>query len=141
MRLDRIPRYTIVGAICAAIYNGMMIAGDALGVHYAVSTGAAFVIIVLTGYTLHCLYTFSEKLSPRGFVRYTAAMLLTLPVSLGGMYLLRDLAHLPMWFDSPFLTGAMFCWNFVVAHWAVVTQAIGVKKPGLEKAAPDKAVG
>src|SRR5271169_3276957 len=90
MRFDRIPRYTIVGAICAAIYNGMMIAGDALGVHYAISTGVAFVIIVVTGYTLHCRFTFSEQLSARGFVRYTAAMLLTLPFSLGGMYLLHD---------------------------------------------------
>jgi putative flippase GtrA len=134
MKFDRIPRYTIVGAACAAIYNGMMIAGDALGVHYAVSTGVAFVIIVATGYTLHCLYTFSEKLSLLGFARYTAAMLLTLPFSLGGMYLLRDVAHLPMWFASPFLTGVMFCWNFVAAHWAVVTTAIGRKKTALDKA-------
>jgi putative flippase GtrA len=134
MKFDRIPRYTIVGAICAAIYNGMMIAGDALGVHYAVSTGVAFVIIVAAGYALHCLYTFSEKLSLRAFARYTAAMLLTLPVSLGGMYLLRDLAHAPMWFASPFLTALMFCWNFVATHWAVVTQAIGRKKTALDKA-------
>ena len=134
MKFDRIPRYTIVGAICAAIYNGMMIAGDALGVHYAVSTGVAFVIIVISGYALHCLYTFSEKLSLRAFVRYTAAMLLTLPVSLGGMYLLRDLAHAPMWFASPFLTALMFCWNFVATHWAVVTQVIGRKKSALDKA-------
>jgi len=128
MKFDRIPRYTIVGAICAAIYNGMMIAGDALGVHYAVSTVVAFVIIVITGYALHCLYTFSEKLSLRGLARYGAAMLLTLPFSLGGMYLLRDFAHLPMWFASPFLTGVMFCWNFVATHWAVVSQAMGRKK-------------
>ena len=134
MKFDRIPRYTIVGAICAAIYNGMMIAGDALGVHYAVSTGVAFVIIVITGYALHCLYTFSERLSVRGFVRYTAAMLLTLPFSLGGMYLLRDLAHVPMWLASPFLTAVMFCWNFVATHWAVVTQVIGRKKAALDKA-------
>ena len=134
MKFDRIPRYTVVGAICAAIYNGMMIAGDALGVHYAVSTGVAFVIIVITGYALHCLYTFSEKLSMRGFARYTAAMLLTLPFSLGGMFLLRDVTHLPMWFASPFLTGVMFCWNFVAAHWAVVTNAIGRKKTALDKA-------
>jgi putative flippase GtrA len=134
MKFDRIPRYTIVGAICAAIYNGMMIAGDALGVHYAVSTGVAFVIIVIAGYALHCLWTFSEKLSVRGFSRYTAAMLLTLPFSLGGMYLLRDLAHLPMWFASPLLTAVMFCWNFIATHWAVVTQTLGRKKTALDKA-------
>jgi putative flippase GtrA len=128
MKFDRIPRYTIVGAACAAIYNGMMIAGDALGVHYAVTTCVAFVIIVVAGYLLHCLWTFSEQLSVRGFARYTGAMLLTLPASLGGMWLLKDVAHLPMWFASPFLTAALFCWNFVATHWAVVTHAIGRKK-------------
>jgi putative flippase GtrA len=128
MKFDRIPRYTIVGAICAGIYNGMMIAGDALGVHFAVTTGVAFVIIVVAGYLMHCLYTFSERLSLRGFLRYSAAMLLTLPASLGGMWLLKDVAHLPMWFAAPFLTGAMFCWNFVATHWAVVTQ--GFRKKG-----------
>jgi putative flippase GtrA len=134
MKFDRIPRYTIVGAICAAIYNGMMIAGNALGLGYVAPTGVAFVIIVITGYALHCLYTFSEKLSLRAFVRYTAAMLLTLPVSLGGMYLLRDLAHAPMWLAAPLLTAVMFCWNFVATHWAVVTQVIGRKKSALDKA-------
>ena len=127
MKFDRIPRYTIVGAICAGIYNGMMIVGDALGAHYAATTLAAFVIIVVTGYLLHCLYTFSEKLSLRGFARYAGAMLLTLPASLGGMWLLKDVAHAPMWFASPFLTGVMFCWNFVATHWAVVTQTLRKK--------------
>lgn len=128
MKFDRIPRYTIVGAFCAAIYNGIMIGGDALGAHYAASTGVAFVVVVAVGYALHCLYTFSEKLSVRGFVRYTGAMLLTLPLSLGGMWLLRDVAHAPMWVASPFLTGVMYCINFVAAHWAVVTQVITGKK-------------
>jgi hypothetical protein len=54
-------------------------------------------------------------------------MLLTLPASLGGMWLLKDVAHLPMWFASPFLTAAMFCWNFVATHWAVVTQTFRKK--------------
>lgn len=141
MKFNRIPRYTIVGAFCAGIYNAIMIAGDALGAHFAVSTVVAFVIIVITGYALHCLYTFSERLNLRGFVRYTGAMLLTLPISLGGMWLLRDVARAPMWFASPFLTGVMFCLNFVAAHWAVVTQVIGRKKGALGKGAADGAAG
>ena len=87
------------------------------------------------GYALHCLYTFSEQLSVRGFARYTAAMLLTLPFSLGGMYLLRDVAHAPMWLASPFLTALMFVWNYVATHWAVVTHAFTRKKaPGRVRA-------
>ena len=134
MRFGHVPRYVVVGAFCAGLYNVIMIAGDALRVGYVWSTLFAFVLLVLVGYALHCLYTFSEKLSARGFARYTAAMLLTLPFSLGGMYLLRDLAHAPMWFASPCLTAVLFCWNFVAAHWAVVTQAIGRKKAALDKA-------
>ena len=125
MRFDRIPRYVIVGGLCAAIYNVTMMAGDVLKIHYVTSTLVAFVMIVLIGYALHCLFTFSEKLNLKGFVRYTAVMSLTLPFSIGGMFLLHDLAHLPVWLASPTLTGLLFCWNFVATHWAVVTRTLG----------------
>lgn len=128
MKFDRIPRYIVVGALCAGLYNVTMIAGDWLRIHYVASTLIAFVAIVLIGYALHCLYTFSEKLSISGLVRYSAAMTLALPVSIGGMFLLRDLAHAPMWIASPTLTGLMFCWNYVATHWAVVTRALGRNK-------------
>jgi putative flippase GtrA len=85
MRFDRIPRYVVVGGLCAGLYNVVMIAGDWLRFHYAASTLVAFVLIVLVGYTLHCLYTFSEQLSLRGLLRYSAAMVLTLPFSIGGI--------------------------------------------------------
>jgi putative flippase GtrA len=123
-----VPRYTVVGALCAGLYNVIMIAGDRLGAHYVASTAVAFVLIVAVGYTLHCLYTFSEKMSWMGVVRYTGAMLLTLPMSLGGMFVLRDLAHVPMWIASPLLTVLMFAYNFLAARWAVLTRALGGKK-------------
>jgi putative flippase GtrA len=100
-----------------------------------VSTLVAFVAIVAIGYTLHCLFTFSEKLSLRGLVRYTAAMLLTLPFSLGGMFVMRDLVHIPMWIASPLLTGLLFCWNYVATHWAVVTRRLTGKKTASGEAA------
>ncbi|HEY3797820.1 MAG TPA: GtrA family protein [Caulobacteraceae bacterium] len=127
LRLDRVPRYIVVGAICAGVYNVTMIAGDWLGVNFVVSTLIAFVLVVSIGYALHCLFTFSEKLSLRGFARYTLGMTTTLPFSLGGIWLLRDAAHLPMWFASPFLTAVMFVWNYLVAHWAVVTRGLARK--------------
>jgi putative flippase GtrA len=128
MKLGHVPRYVVVGAFCAGLYNVIMIAGDALRVGYVWSTLFAFVLLVLVGYALHCLYTFSEKLSLSGLARYTGAMLLTLPLSLGGMYLFRGLAHLPMWIASPLLTLSLFVWNFVATRWAVVTRVLIRKK-------------
>jgi putative flippase GtrA len=128
MRFDRIPRYIVVGALCAGLYNAIMIAGDAVGVSYVVSSVVAFVLNVLIGYTLHCLYTFTEKLSFRGLARYTAAMLITLPLSLGGVALLHGVLRLPMWIASPLVTAFLFCWNYVATHWAVVTRVLGRKK-------------
>lgn len=138
MRLDRIPRYVVVGALCAGLYNLIMIAADWLGAGHiskavliVASTTFAFVVNVLVGYVLHCRFTFSEPMSLRGLARYTAAMLLNLPLSIGGIWLLNGLARLPMWVASPLLTGFLFAWNYVATHWAVVTRVLsGKKAPG-----------
>jgi|SRR6185437_1884625 len=128
MRFDRIPRYVVVGVLCAGLYNLIMIAGDAVGVNFVASTCVAFVVNVLVGYTLHCRFTFSEPMSWPGLARYTAAMLLNLPLSLVGIWLLHAIARLPMWLASPLLTAFLFAWNYVATHWAVVTRVLGGKK-------------
>ena len=128
MRFGHVPRYVVVGAFCAGLYNLMMIAGNALGLGYIGSTMIAFVILVLIGYALHCLYTFSEKLSWVGFVRYTAAMLLTLPLSLVGIYVFFGVLHLPMWIAAPLVTISLFAWNFLATRWAVVARVLAGKK-------------
>jgi len=131
MRLDRIPRYAVIGALCAALYNVIMIAGDALGVNFVASTTFAFVVNVLVGYVLHCRFTFSEPMSLRGVVRYAAAMLLNLPLSLAGIWLFNGLIRLPMWLASPVVTALLFAWNYVATHWAVVSRVLaGKKTPG-----------
>ena len=128
MRLEPIPRYVVVGALCAGLYNLIMIAGDALGVHFVVSSVVAFVVNVLVGYALHCLYTFAERMNARGLLRYAAAMLLNLPLSILGVWLLNRLATLPMWIASPAVTVVLFGWNYVATHWAVVTRVLTGKK-------------
>jgi putative flippase GtrA len=138
VRFDRIPRYVVVGALCAGLYNAIMIAGDWLGAGHmskaALNVAAntvAFVINIAVGYTLHCKFTFSEPMSLRGLVRYTAAMLLNLPLSIGGIGLFNGLLRLPMWVASPLVTALLFAWNYAATHWAVVTRALtGKKTPG-----------
>jgi len=130
-----IPRYVLVGALCATLYNATMIVGDWAGLHYVVSTLIAFVLVVSLGYYLHCTFTFSERLSLRGLARYTAAMIVSLPLSVGGMFLLRDMAHLPMMVASPTLTVLLFGWNYLATHWAVVTRRLGRKAKALDEAA------
>ena len=136
MRFDAIPRYVLVGGLCAGLYNLIMIAGDALGVNFVASTGFAFVVNVLVGYTLHCRFTFSEPMTWRGFARYTAAMLLNLPLSVVGIWLLNGVVRLPMWVASPLVTVLLFCWNYVATHWAVVTRVLSGKKGAERQAAP-----
>ena len=128
MRFGHVPRYVLVGGFCAGLYNVFMIAADWAGVGYVAATVVAFVGLVLIGYVLHCRFTFSERMSIRGLVRYTAAMLLTLPLSLAVMFALKGVIHLPMWAASPLLTVVMFAWNFLATRWAVVTRVLMRKK-------------
>jgi putative flippase GtrA len=128
VRFDRIPRYALVGALCAGLYNVIMIAGDAAGVNFVLSSVFAFAVNVAVGYTLHCRFTFSEPMTVRGLARYTAAMLLNLPLSIGGVWLLHGVLRAPMWLASPVVTALLFIWNYVATHWAVVTRALSRKK-------------
>jgi putative flippase GtrA len=128
VRFDRVPRYVLVGALCAGLYNLIMIAGDAAGVNFIASSSFAFVVNVLVGYVLHCRFTFSEPMTARGLARYTAAMLLNLPLSIGGVWLLHGVIRLPMWLASPLVTAFLFAWNYAATHWAVVSRVLTRKK-------------
>ena len=130
MRFEPIPRYVLVGALCAGLYNLIMIAGDRLGVHFVVSSLFAFVVNVLIGYVLHCRFTFSEPMSLGGLARYAAAMLLNLPLSIAGVWLLHGVLRSPMWIASPLVTAFLFAWNYVATHWAVVTRVLTGKPRG-----------
>ena len=47
MRFGHVPRYVVVGAFCAGLYNVIMNVGDALLIGYVWSTIFAFVLLVL----------------------------------------------------------------------------------------------
>jgi hypothetical protein len=57
-------------------------------------------------------------------------MLLNLPLSIAGVWLLHGVLKLPMWVASPLVTGFLFAWNYVATHWAVVTRVLTGKAQG-----------
>jgi putative flippase GtrA len=71
-----------------------------------------------------------------GLARYTAAMLLNLPLSIGGIWVLHGALRLPMWLASPLVTAFLFAWNYVATHWAVVTRTLTRKKDAAGGLAP-----
>jgi putative flippase GtrA len=114
------PRYLLVSIACALLYNGIMIVGDFVGVHYVASTLVSFVVVVLFGYVLHATFTFGRAFSVGSLWRFALGMAFNLPGSLVLMFLLRGLAGIPVAAAAPATTIILFLWNFAVSHWAIV---------------------
>lgn len=97
-----------------------MIAGDWLGAHYALSSVASYVIVVLFGYWLHTTWTWPS--TPRAAMslgRYALTASANLPLFVAGMYLFVDLAGLPVVAASPLVTLILMAFNFVAVRWAL----------------------
>jgi len=113
-------RYLLVGLTCAVLYNVIIVAGDVLGLHYALSTIGSFAIVVLWGYGLHSIFTFGRDLSLRALLRYALGMAANLPISLVLMFLLCDVAHIAVAVAAPTTTAILFVWNFAASYRAIV---------------------
>lgn len=116
----RTARYTIVGAICAATHNAVMVLGDLAGGHYVPMTVLSFWIVTPPGYLLHARFTFREQFSLRGFLRFTSGIAAGFPLSLLSMTTLCTGLGLPVVIAAPIATVTLFLWNYVSAHWAIL---------------------
>jgi hypothetical protein len=65
-----------------------MILGDLAGRHYAPMTVLSFGVMTPLGYLLHSHFTFREKLSSRGFLRFASGGAAGFPLSLLSMAIL-----------------------------------------------------
>ena len=110
-----IPRYLVVGALCALLGNAILIVFDHLGIHYVVSCLVAFVITVVIAYGLHTHWTFGADRSLGGLFRYGAAMTVNLPLSIGLLFVLVTLGGLKMEFAAPATTVLQTAFNYLVA--------------------------
>jgi putative flippase GtrA len=115
-----LARFYSVGLACALLHNAIMIAGDWLGAHYAVSSAASYVIVVLFGYWLHTTWTWPGTPRARmSLARYALTMSANMPLFIAGMFVFVDLAQMPVAIASPVVTVILMAFNFVAARWAL----------------------
>jgi len=118
--ISRTARYTIVGGVCAATHNIVMILGDFAGAHYVPMTLVSFSLVTPLGYLLHCGFTFGERLSLQGLLRFTSGVAAGFPLSLAVMAILCSGLRLPVVVAAPIATAVLFLWNYASARWAIV---------------------
>jgi putative flippase GtrA len=115
-----VERFFTAGFACAMLHNAIMIGGDWLGLHYAVSSLLSFVIVCAFGYALHSRWTFPGAQRGRApFARYALTMSANLPLSLAGLFVLVDLAGLAVAVAAPLVTVLLVAFNFLGARWAL----------------------
>lgn len=113
-------RYLAVGATCALLNTLILIALDRFGVHYAVSSLISFVVVVAVGYSLHSWFTFRVRQGLSTFLLYALALAANYPLQVVLLYLMVDLAWLPIVIASPAATLILAGWNFFATRWALV---------------------
>lgn len=113
-------RYSTVGAFCALTHNLIMIGGDFAGLHYLPATLLSFAVVTPLGYGLHCRFTFRKPQTVDGFFRFMAGIAIGYPISLGLMVLFCSGLGLPVLVAAPLATLALFVFNYLWAHWAIV---------------------
>jgi putative flippase GtrA len=113
-------RFYTVGLTCALLHNGIMIGGAWLGLHYVVSSLVSFALVTSVGYWLHSVWTFPGAERGRmSFARYMLTMSANLPLSIAGMFVLVDLAGLPVILAAPVVTVFLAAFNFLGGRWAL----------------------
>jgi putative flippase GtrA len=118
-----VPRYLVVGLVCALLYNAALIGCDLLGIHYVVSNLIAYPIVVVCGFALHCCFTFERRPSAKSFLRYAAGMATNYPASIVLMFLFCDVAGLAVPLAAPVTTITLVAWNYLITRWAVTSKS------------------
>lgn len=118
--LERGWRYTLVGAVCAIAHNAIMIAADHVGIHYLLGTVISFFAVTPLGYLLHSRFTFAEPPRLKAFARFVGGVAMAYPISVAMMVVLCSGLSLSVVIATPITTAALFVWNFVAAHWAIL---------------------
>lgn len=118
--LDRVRRYTTVGAVCAIVHNIVMIGSDLAGIHYFPATLISVAVVTPLGYFLHCRFTFRKGRSLTDFLRFAGGIAVGYPLSLALMALFVSSFGWPVAVAAPLATIILFLFNYLWAHWAIL---------------------
>ncbi|MGH6844114.1 MAG: GtrA family protein [Methylocella sp.] len=113
-------RYIGVGVACAVLNNIFLIAAVALGFDYLSGSLVVCVPMLIIGFALHTSVTFDTPPTTIAFVRYSVAMLATYPIWIVSLFLLCNVARLPIIVASLIATVFLFLCNYVFTHWAIL---------------------
>ena len=113
-------RFAVVGFLCAATHNAILIAADLWRVHYALSCAISFVVVVALGFALHARYTFHQPPTAASFWRYCASMAANYPITLALLFVMCDIAGWSVAIAAPTATVLLVLWNFLASRWAIV---------------------
>lgn len=112
--------YFAVAGICIVLHNGLLIAGDAMGLPLWASVLASFLLVVTVGYVLHGLFTYSQPLTVASFARYGIAMSANIPLAFVIIWLWKNIGGLSMIYAAPIASACMLAINFLLGAWAMI---------------------
>ena len=131
MRLPTAPavpqglRYSVISAICLLLGTILIPLFSRTGLHYAVATFVAFLLVALIGFFLHSVWTFRVERTLASLVRYVSAMALNLPLMILLIAVGHDLLGLSVAVSTAIASAALFAWNFLAVRWAVLRPHLG----------------
>ena len=120
----RFSRFAVVGALCALLSNVAVIALVRYGFGSLSASVLAFGPVLLTGYALHSMFTFSIQPSRVTFIRYTLATVANFPLWAAALYLFGDVLNVSITLVAPATTLLIFLWNYLAARWAFLPQPL-----------------
>ena len=117
----RVSWHLLIGAFCALLNNLLIIGLVWRGFGYFSATWIASTPVLLAGYFLHCFLTYRTKACWSSFAMYCASILGSFPLWFAALYVIIDVAGLPIEVAAPVTTILLFFWNYISIGWAFST--------------------
>lgn len=115
--LEQIMRFGVVGILAFIIdYTVLLVLTEVAGIHYLISSAAAFVVSVMFNYIMSVAFVFETDKNRSKGAEFTLFALMSaggLGINQLMMWLLSDLMFIPYQLSKVLTTGVVMVYNFV----------------------------